>query len=321
MTLFARKKYPDVIVRRGNIDLGKINLQKIPDQVQEGKLLDSDRISLNGHTWFRLDKFPELKHIQSTEKSIFDTDISELLKKKYPDVIVRRGMEELGTINLKKIPDKIQEGKFLGSDRISINGDAWYRLDKLPELKYFFLNKRIEEIQIRRAKMIQAAKILTPVALTLLVAVGIYLLPYLTYYRIMDAIENNDTHTLVELIDQKSLNRSKRTQGPANAGATNPRGTLESVPSSITAEGLRSLIELGHWQHLMDAERKKAVPVAHGLPRFRKDEIFLRSRLRYTSPTTFSITIHPLIANQPPIEMTLTRSLIGWKLTYLSILD
>ena len=76
MTLFARQKFPDVIVRRGNIDLGKINLQKIPDQVQKGKLLDSDRISLNGHIWFRLDKFPELKHIQSTEKSIFYKDIS-----------------------------------------------------------------------------------------------------------------------------------------------------------------------------------------------------------------------------------------------------
>ena len=311
MSFTAKQKYPDVTVRRGNIDLGRVNLNKIPDQLQDGKLLGSDRISLNGHTWFRLDKFPELYQVPSAEKNFFEKDISELVKKKYPDVAVRRGRVELGTINLKKVPDKIQEGKFRSSDRISINGETWYRLDKLPELKYFFLNKRIEEIQQRREKILQAAKILVPAAVSVLLAIAIYLLPYLTFYRIIVAIEDRDDRTFSRLIDPEAM---KKSDMASLAG-------LNTSPQTITATGLRSLIELTNWAHLQEIEKKQPTRVSAlpSPPPLRKEDIFPYAKLQYVSPTTFSVTVLPKYPKQPPLEMTLTRSFINWKITYISL--
>jgi len=309
----ARQKLPDVIVRRGNIDLGRVNLDKIPDQLQEGKLLGSDRISLNGQTWFRLDQFPELNQVARPEKSFLEKDLSELIKKKYPDVTVRRGRIDLGTINLKKIPDKIQEGKFLPSDRISINGETWHQLDKLPELKYFFLNKRIEEIQQRRERWLRVAQILGPLAVTLVLAIALYLMPYLTFYRAIEAIETRDDRTFAKLIDPAALAQPENT--PLSPGSM----LLHGKPA--TASGIRSLIELNHWNQLRERGKTKTVPV-NALPDvqpFRKEDIFPYARLQYLSPDTFSVVVQPTHPGQAPMKMTLTRSFLAWKISHISI--
>lgn len=321
MSLLVKNKYPDVRVRRGNLDLGLVNLDDLPDQLNEGKLLASDRISINGHTWFRLDKFPELRHVQASEKSFLEKDITELVKKKYPDVMVRRGLEDIGTFNLKKIPDRIQAGKLLPSDRISINGESWHRLDKLPELKYFFLNKKIEAIQARREKLLHAAKIATPVVLTLLAGIVIYLMPYLTFYRIVAAVQDGDQRTFSALVDLEALSKTNPAiEALATARAQKPTRSPGKGAGNLSVEGFRGLVELDLWQQQRTYEAKHS-PEARSktaVPRLNMDLLLPHAELHYETPNRFLATLNFDDPALSPIEMTFKRRYLGWRLIHFT---
>ncbi len=325
MSLLVNKKYPDVRVRRGNLDLGQVNLDDLPDQLNEGKLLPSDRISLNGHTWFRLDKFPELKKVQASEKSFLEKDITELIKKKYPDVIVRRGLEDLGTFSLKKIPDRIEAGKLLPSDRISIKGDVWHRLDKLPELKYFFLNKKIKAIQARREKLLQAAKIATPIVLTLLAVVVLYLMPYLTFYRLVAAVQDGDQRTFSALVDIQAIGRANpaiEALALTSVKAPAPGKNAGHVPGALSVEGFRSLVELDLWQQqrAYEAKHSGSARSKTAIPRLNMDLLLPHAELHYQSPNLFKAILNFEGPALTPIEMTFKREYIGWKLIHFTTL-
>jgi len=56
MQTVTRNKVPAVLIRRGGALLGKLPARDLPRKIQGGVLFPSDRMSLDGKIWVRLDR-------------------------------------------------------------------------------------------------------------------------------------------------------------------------------------------------------------------------------------------------------------------------
>jgi hypothetical protein len=70
MSSVSKNRDGNVVVKRGNAILGRLNSSELPDKIKQRKLQRSDRISSDGRTWVRLDQHPQLKwHFSGPKKA------------------------------------------------------------------------------------------------------------------------------------------------------------------------------------------------------------------------------------------------------------
>jgi len=63
MQTATRNKVPSVLIRRGGALLGKLPVRDLPRKVQGGVLFPSDRMSLDGKVWVRLDRDAKIRKL------------------------------------------------------------------------------------------------------------------------------------------------------------------------------------------------------------------------------------------------------------------
>ena len=148
--------------------------------------------------------------------------------------------------------------------------------------------------------------------LSLLLALAFLAYPYVTLYRLGQALDRGDTATLDRLIDWEAVRGQVRDDMLARAGAGLPRE--DGQGSGLGAELLNSL-----GRPLIDAASRSAMSsrllVATYRNRFGTGETSPYQSVRwafFSSPREFAVTLRPL-DNGPPLSFMLRLEGLAWR--------
>jgi hypothetical protein len=149
-------------------------------------------------------------------------------------------------------------------------------------------------------------------ALLLLLILGFVLYPYVTLYRLGQALDRGDTATLDRLIDWEAVRGKFRDDMLARASMGLPRDDAQAA--ALGAELLNSL-----GRPLIDAASRSAMSsrllVATYRNRFGTGETSPYQAVRWAffrSPREFAVTLQP-VDNGPPLSFVLRLDGVSWR--------